>query len=105
MMVTREPTEAERALSAALLRELAPDHADHYAGLVTLTIEVGHTTGGYTSACETGLEFGLDASLSWCSCGAYMPGVIVGDSTLRRVRTEQEVAEVVARLTGVRLRG
>jgi hypothetical protein len=34
-----------------------------------------------------------------------MPGVIVGDSTLKRVRTEQEVAEVVARLTGVRLRG
>lgn len=105
MTATREPTEAELALSAALLRELAPEHADHYTGLITLTIEVDHRSGGYISACETELGFDLDASLRWCSCGAYIPGVIVSDSTLKRVRTEVELAEVVARLTGIRLRG
>lgn len=104
MTETREPTEAERALSAALLRELAPEHADHYHGLITLTVEVDHRgVGGYTGGCEIDLALEVDASVPWCSCGDYLPGVIVSTAP-GRIRTDAELAEVVARLTGIRIR-
>ncbi len=102
-MTAVQPTEAEQALSAALLRELAPEHVDHYRGLLTVTVEADHRGDGCcTGACETGIGLEVDASLAWCSCGDYMPGVIVSAAP-GRVRTGQELAEIVSRLTGISL--
>ena len=95
-------TEAERALSRALLAELAPDHADHYTGRLAVELTTGRAPDEDGKAW---LDISIDADPTWCDCGEYLAGVIVARPPGGRdnIYTDEETQALVSRLTGVRL--
>ena len=104
--MTHEPTEQQRALSVALLRERAPEHVDHYTGHLVVEVRPECRPTG-RDACEDSLEISIAASPSWCDCGAYLAGVIVArpPGGHANIYTDEEDRELLARVTGLWLLG
>ncbi len=98
-------TEVKGALSQSLLRELAPDHADHYTGQLSVEVRTDCRAIGRDD-CKDSLEVSIDAEPSRCDCGEYLAGIIVARPPGGRenIYTDEETRELVSRLTGLELR-